>query len=79
VYLIRMIAQKGGPSRPLVNRRTQRGINTITLCTSCWGPRVVLKVHDLANVNVKDGLFKPTCEDISSETDNLLGPDKGMY
>lgn len=35
--------------------------------------------HDLANMDVKDGVFEHTREDISRETDNLLGPDKGVY
>ena len=38
----------------------------------------MLGVRDLSDVNVKDGLFEPACENISSETDNLLGPDKGV-
>lgn len=47
--------------------------------TSCGGPRAVIGIRDLANVNIKDGLFEPACEDISRETDDMLRPDKGAH
>ena len=30
-------------------------------------------------MNVKDGFFEPAGEDVSGETDDLLGPDEGMH
>jgi len=36
-------------------------------------------VYYLVKVDVEDGLFKTTCEDVPSKTDNLLGPDESMH
>jgi hypothetical protein len=57
----------------------RRGIYIRTQRTSCGRARAEVGVRDLANVNVKDGLFKPAREDVSSETDNVLCPDEGAY
>lgn len=47
--------------------------------TGCGGPKSYIGVRERANVNVKDRLIEPACEDISLDTDNLLGPDEGVY
>jgi len=36
-------------------------------------------VYYLVKVDVEDGFFKTTCEDVPRKTDNLLGSDEGMY
>jgi hypothetical protein len=74
-YLIRIIARKGGPSK--LSKQTDSWIKMQR--TSCRRPRAEAGVRDLANVNVKDGLFKPAREDVSSETDNVLRPDEGAH
>lgn len=76
-YLISTAARKGGPSvKTRLKKASTDGGRRFR--TSCWRSRTIDGIGYFAKVDVEDGLFKPTSEDIPSETDNMLSSDEGV-
>jgi len=77
-YLISTAARKGGPSvKTRLKKSSTYGASRFR--TSPWRSRTIDGIGYFAKVDVEDGLFKPTSENVPSKTDDMLSSDEGVH